>query len=131
MLSLANKEYINWHKIRHGRTTQHMTNEMGCISRCYRIFSSKSEKNLSAYLDITIQHVQSAAIIHHVMVHKQQKHLVISKGMSQNISISKLAFFLIFLYTFIFLEMLSKLSVLGTSISITMNKGLPYYIVVP
>lgn len=46
--------------------------------------SSNREKQLSAYLHITIQHVQSAAVVHYVVVYEQQKHLVGSQRMSQN-----------------------------------------------
>ncbi len=67
------------------------------LSSGHKTLGSKSEKLLSPYLHITVQQVQSAAIIHHVMVHKQQKHLVISNGTSQNGSMfmsSFLSFFL-------------------------------------
>lgn len=52
---------------------QLMINEMRYIS------VTTIHQQLPAYLHIAVQHVQSAVVIHHIMVYKQQKHLVMSQ----------------------------------------------------
>ncbi len=47
------------------------------LGAAHKTLGSKSEKLLSAYLHVAVQRVQSAAVVHYVMVHEQQKHLVV------------------------------------------------------
>lgn len=63
---------------------------------------SQSEEQLSTNLHITIQHAQGAAVVHYVMIYKQQKHLVIPQRMSQGGSMSPSGFisFYLMCYTF-------------------------------
>lgn len=47
-----------------------------------RDMKANQNNNYLTYLHIAFQHVQSAAVIHYVMIYKQQKHLVIPWRMS-------------------------------------------------